>query len=509
MLYKDSLTTHQWIPTVPASMQYIANERQWLLINSQTEKCAFLHIYVACQTNKSDSFLQWNEDLFHLVTQEAKSLRRQGFLVLAMGDFNTRVGSIPGLEDNTPDTNQNTPMFLNFVSEVNMVIINSLPVSKGLFTRYMDSSGLPGTKSLLDYGLIDGDHVNTVTSFTIDEDARFDCGSDHALLECSLEFGTVPRVKWSYQDVFQYNINDDTDFTEYHNTLDRLASTIRLDEFEGLDVEQMLPHVSETLTQSAEKCFGLKVKKKKKGNRLPKNIINLIRRKNEAAREYRDAVASDHIAEKERLEEELLLLRGRVKDSIAELRLDRRHRLRNKLLKADPTRKKFWRFLKSQIKSAGSISALKDKRNQMVFEQSEIEEAVLEHFEEIFKGQRHPVYVQHAQVDQVQLCLEEIDQILGHDPLIYQPDQFQEEVCTPYSYLELDKMLKNLPNGKASGYDRISNEMLKHASVKFRHYLLKFLNKIITTGKIPPDMNIGKCVLIYKGGDSLNPAQYR
>ena len=224
-----------------------------------------------------------------------------------MGDFNTRVGSIPGLEDYTPDTNQNTPMFLNFVSEVNMVIINSLPVSKGLFTRYMDSSGLPGTKSLLDYGLIDGDHVNTVTSFTIDEDARFDCGSDHALLECSLEFGTVPRVKWSYQDVFQYNINDDTDFTEYHNTLDRLASTIRLDEFEGLDVEQMLPHVSETLTQSAEKCFGLKVKKKKKGNRLPKNIINLIRRKNEAAREYRDAVASDHIAEKERLEERTAL----------------------------------------------------------------------------------------------------------------------------------------------------------------------------------------------------------
>ena len=53
---------------------------------------------------------------FHLVTQEAKSLRRQGFIVLAMGDFNPRVGNIPGLEDNTADTNQNTPMFL---AEVN------------------------------------------------------------------------------------------------------------------------------------------------------------------------------------------------------------------------------------------------------------------------------------------------------------------------------------------------------------------------------------------------------
>ena len=97
MLYKNSLTNHHWDPSVPAGMQYIANERQWLLTNSETEKCAFLHIYIACQSNKSDSFLQWNEDLFHLVTQEAKSLRRQVFIVLAIGNFNTRVGNIPGL----------------------------------------------------------------------------------------------------------------------------------------------------------------------------------------------------------------------------------------------------------------------------------------------------------------------------------------------------------------------------------------------------------------------------
>ena len=65
-----------------------------------------------------------------------------------MGDFNTRVGNIPGLEDNTADTNQNMPMFL---AEVNMVIVNSLPISKGLFTRFMDNnSGHHGTKSLLD-----------------------------------------------------------------------------------------------------------------------------------------------------------------------------------------------------------------------------------------------------------------------------------------------------------------------------------------------------------------------
>ena len=70
MIYKDTLTTHQWSPKLPATMEYIANERQWLLLDNQAEKCAFFHIYVACQTNRSDSFMQCNEDLFHLDTQE-------------------------------------------------------------------------------------------------------------------------------------------------------------------------------------------------------------------------------------------------------------------------------------------------------------------------------------------------------------------------------------------------------------------------------------------------------
>ena len=150
ILYKETLPAHQWNPPVPEQLRYIMNERQWLLLDNQKERCAFLHVYIACQSTRNDGFIKWNEDLFFLITQETKKLRKLGFMVLAMGDFNSRVGNITGLEANTPDTNMNTPMFLNFASEVNMLIINTLPVAKGLFTRFMNSSGQPGTKSLLD-----------------------------------------------------------------------------------------------------------------------------------------------------------------------------------------------------------------------------------------------------------------------------------------------------------------------------------------------------------------------
>ena len=51
---------------------------------------------------------------------------------MGMGDFNTRVGQLKGLENNTPDTNRNSPMFFTFLKETNLLIINTLPVVQGL-----------------------------------------------------------------------------------------------------------------------------------------------------------------------------------------------------------------------------------------------------------------------------------------------------------------------------------------------------------------------------------------
>ena len=498
LLYKDDLPAHQWTPAVPDTLQYIANERQWLVIDNQAQRLAFLHVYIACQTTRSDSYLQWNEDLFSLITKESIILRRKGFVVIAMGDFNSRVGRIPGLEENTPDVNRNTPMFMNFISEVNMIIINTLPMSKETFTRFMDNSGRPGTRSLLDYGLIDGDHSNIVTSFVIDEQARYAMGSDHALLECEVEFGARPKVKWSFQDSFHYNIHDKTDFSEYHSSLDTIASTIRIEDFSSLTVEQMLPHVTETITHSAVKSFGLKVKTKKQGLKLPRKILNLIQTKNALARQHHSAVKNLHIAEAENLLLELQTLKDQVKDSISEVKFGRRQRLRTKLLKADPTRRKFWRFLQQQIKTAGHITALNDKDGKMVFEQHEIEDVVLHNFGIVFEGTRHPVHAPPPTPNQVDLCISELDLILGQTAPALDPAQFEEEVCPPYTFLELNQMLQKLPRGKSSGYDRISNELLMNTSVKFKHYILIFLNKIILDGKVPQDLNIGKCMLIYK-----------
>ena len=220
IVYKDQLRPHCWSPKVPSNLEYVKNERQWLLLENGRARVAFLHIYIACQSNKSDGFIQWNEDLFHLVTTETIKLRRDGFTVLSLGDFNSRIGIVPGLENNTPDTNRNTPMFLNFVTQSNLTIINTLSMADGLFTRFMDETGRPGTKALLDYALIENDHIHTVNSFTIDAEARFQCGTDHTLMHVVLEFGDPNNISWAYKDAILYNFNENTDFTEFLAILD-------------------------------------------------------------------------------------------------------------------------------------------------------------------------------------------------------------------------------------------------------------------------------------------------
>ena len=106
-----------------------------------------------------------------MLTDEAIILRNRGFGVICLGDFNARVGKIPGLQENEPTLNSNTKLFKSFVRSLNLTILNTLPISKGLFTHFVERDGIPFSESILDYGLSDTPLAPFITSFVIDSDA--------------------------------------------------------------------------------------------------------------------------------------------------------------------------------------------------------------------------------------------------------------------------------------------------------------------------------------------------
>ena len=144
----------------------------------------------------------------------------------------------------------------------------------------MDIGYRTQSRSVLDYGLIDYESADSVTSFVIDDKARFAAGSDHALLQCKIRFSKRPGVTWSFQEVLSYNIGENTNYTAFRDQLDVNISSLGLEQFSQLSASQMLPHISENINRSAHICFGLKKKQAvKKGRQLPQTVLQKIRRK--------------------------------------------------------------------------------------------------------------------------------------------------------------------------------------------------------------------------------------
>ena len=142
----------------------------------------------------------------------------------------------------------------------------------------MDSTG---SKSLLDYGLIDAHNVHSVNSFVIDEQARYAAGSDHALLECSVVVRRTPKLTWCFKESLTYNIHDNTNFDSYKVDLDEAMKSIPVLQFNQMKAEAMLPHIAESINKSAKKTLGIKTDKKKRGRQLPPTLIQKIKEKND------------------------------------------------------------------------------------------------------------------------------------------------------------------------------------------------------------------------------------
>ena len=90
-----------------------------------------------------------------------------------------------------------------------------------------------------------------------------------------------------------------------------------------------------------------------------------------------------------------------------------------------------------QIKAPGNITALQDNDDKMVFEQEELGEVVMHQFSKIFEGKRHPAYPNITPLDQTALTIQEIYQILCQSSASYKSDHVEEQVCPPFTFLEL------------------------------------------------------------------------
>ena len=96
----------------------------------------------------------------------------------------------------------------------------------------------------------------------------------------------------------------------------------------------------------------------------------------------------------------------------------------------------------------------------------------------------------------------EFDKVIGkmhHDP----------GINSPFTENEFSSAIKNLKNNKASGIDRILNEMIKNAPKIVLTLLFKFINLCLMKCLVPRSWCLEVINPIFKDGDQNDPNNYR
>jgi hypothetical protein len=70
-------------------------------------------------------------------------------------------------------------------------------------------------------------------------------------------------------------------------------------------------------------------------------------------------------------------------------------------------------------------------------------------------------------------------------------------------------MIGSLKDGKASGWDLLPNEALKHAPSCFVDKLVILYNRVLISGVIPSAWKRGRLVLVHKKGSTVDVYNYR
>ena len=451
--------------------------------------------------------------MYTLLLQEVRVLRDRGFAVLALGDFNARVGQIPGLEHNSASLNANTNLFKTFVQSLNLTILNTLPVSEGLFTHFVERDGVPYSESILDYGLSDPSLVPFISSFAIHSDLRLDCGTDHALLVSRIQFTDKNiTVKTAKSDVLQFKLPDNKNFYLFDHFFAKHCELPPLDKFLELTTSEMAKTLTKTIFDSCCQAYLPSPAKRRKRKRwMPSKIVKHMKLRKFLKDKYvslRSFEGTDSYQPElvSQIEQMLKKQQARVKLLLVEHQQARSCRKRRRLLMNDTKLNNFWKFVQQHCRATHRITASYNDSGDVVFTQPEVANEVVKKWSTVFSGQTQPVF----STDQLP-PLPDLDPLhpllkdLPHSP----PKKHESFLCRPLTAGSLNKLLGDLKDNKSCGIDNIPSEILKYSGCLLKRYLLTFYNKVFEEGIVPESLNVVKCVLIHKSGDSLDMLNYR
>ena len=507
---------------------FVRNERVWKTVESLQGKTAVCAVYAGFQA-PDDRNQAWNNALYTVLRSEVADLRRDGYRIVLLGDFNGHVGCSPsmGVVGNNTDINRNGTRFLNFLLDSKCVHVNgSSNLVTGLWTRQRG-----GVSSILDFAVVSMEHLSSVQSMFIDDQGQYGGGSDHnwIFLDLSDKFVKKGRVSKVLRKKESWKISDTQDWTGFQSTLGAMVDAT--DSSVGSNV--LAHRVSEMLNEAGRMHIGLR----KSGSTvrsmaslsLPRDLVDAMQFKRHLESSWKSkmtAYSSLHAS----------LRTAALKDEVNEAEkqfLDQKHSVRLVFSAASKSEragllqrcrggsasamKCFWSHLTKSVSQSSDIDAVLSPVTGVLHCSPEsINIEVGNHLVKTFSGSFEPIPVMRIPVDHsyasgpvpvTAIPTTDHPYSASPSPTLPVSDGSASLQTDPHGWLnvqftikEVMKSIKKLKNGKARGVDGIPNEFLKNAGIKFWILLTLLFNKVKESGTFPPGWNNGRVSLIHKKG---------
>ena len=503
---------------------FVANERLWITVESQSCKTAVCGLYLGCQYS-DDRNAMWNDTIYQTIQNESYCLRSQGYRVVFLGDFNGHIGNKlgQGIPGNKPDINPNGHRFLNFLNHTNTVHINGgvrVPgcwdtrITSGLWTRQRG-----GHSSILDYGVVSAEHINSVITMTVDDHGEYGTLSDHNWLFLDLydKFATRKRVSNLPTKKSNWNIKDDQDWSGFQEQISSSVASV-----DNSSPENLASSISASILSALHKHIGLKSSNVKKRPRLlPPALVAEFRLLRSLEKDWKTKNAENANSEEVTIaESKFLEQKGRTEELFHLHRLSKRPSVLEKCNGGSSRAlKNFWSFVSPSKKQNSEISATIIPVSGAVHcNIEEIKSDTEKHLIKVFQGSLEkitpniPVKTQDHSYSSKRpppapvvhpdhhYSINASPTLPHHDNSCQLSSDPAGWLNTKFSLSEIKHVVEKLKNGKAKGWDMIPNEALKNLPDDMLSMITVLFNKIKSSGVLPKGWNRGRVTLIHKYG---------
>ena len=501
---------------------FVNSERIWMKVETTKFKTAFCGLYHGYQ-DTDDRHGAQNDTILRVIQEEAFQLRRRGFRVIFLGDFNAHVGCKvgEGVPGNNPDINKNGVRFLNFLDLIDSVHLNgacripgnlNTKIAKGLWTRQRC-----GSKSVLDYAVISKEHLHSVHSMLIDDTGQFSANSDHnwLFLKVTDHFMIQKSNSNIKHKKDRWDIKPDQDWSVYKKHVLALLNTV-----DYSSIESLASSISRVIINALHSAIGLKSVNNSGPKNLPPEVWKTLNSTSADSSVIREA-EEKYLGQKARTNEKLSVYRSNVRSSIMQS------------CKGNSTqaRKNFWSHVSLNKKQSTDIIGVRSSTSGVVkCNPHDIRHEVETHLTNVFQGSFERVdndwdctdfssndhnYVRkgtkstsgqptdHPYSSNPSKCLPRYDSScsLESDPMGF--------LNAGFTVSEVEEGIKSLKNGKAKGWDLIPNEALKNLPPEGFEIITLLFNKIKASGHLPKDWNRGRVTLVHKYGARELLGNYR